>query len=143
MLVDANLLLYAIDERSPRHAAARDWFVGALTGRRRVGIPWASVGAFLRIATHPRVMDRPLTPADASRHVDNWFTSPVVWVPPATASTVAVATRLLEQLPAGGNLVPDAMLGALAIEHGLTVMTVDADFARLPGVAWRDPLAAT
>lgn len=140
MILDANLLLYAVDSSSRFHAGAARWLVETMRGPRRVGIPWQTVGAFLRISTHGRVMDRPLRPEDAWQYVRTWLDQPVTWVPPATERTLAVYGSLAAQVPISGNLVPDAMLAALAIEHGVTVMTCDADFARFPGVQWLDPL---
>lgn len=81
MLVDANVLLYAVDDTSPFHGAARDWLEGALNGSRRVGIPWASTTAFLRIATNPRAMSEPLQPGEAWEFVDEWLGAAAAWVP--------------------------------------------------------------
>lgn len=142
MLLDANLLLYAIDSRSPRNEVAARWLEETLDGDRRVGLPWQTIGAFLRIATHPRVTVNPLTGADAWDFVDRWLAAPPVWIPPATERTAAILARLVAGTPATGNLVPDAQLAALAIEHGLEVLTADTDFARFPEVRWRDPLIA-
>lgn len=141
MLVDANLLLYAVDRSTAQHAAAREWLAGVLNGRRRVGLPWQSIGAFLRIITHPRVTARPLTGAEAWRFVQDWLDADPCWIPPAGERTAAVYAELAAARPVTANLVPDAMLAALAIEHGLTVMTADTDFGRFPEVRWVNPLA--
>ena len=94
MLLDANVLLYAVDATSSRNAEAAGWLENVLNGDRRVGIPWQSIGAFLRIATHPRVMTSPLSSTDAWAFVQDWLDLDVVWVPPATARvTAAVAVR--------------------------------------------------
>lgn len=140
MLIDANLLLYAVDRRSVPHERAKDWLVEALNGDRRVGLPWQTIGAFLRIATHPRVTTRPLTGEQAWGHVRAWLDADPTWVPPATERTAEVYGRLVEAHRPTGNLVSDAQLAALAIEHGLTVLSADTDFARFPEVAWRNPL---
>lgn len=143
MLLDANLLLYAVDATSPQNAAASDWLSAVLNGNRRVGLPWQTIGAFLRIITHPRVTTEPLTGPDAWSFVQSWLDADPVWIPPATERTAAVLARLGSELPVTGNLVPDAQLAALAIEHGLTVMTADADFGRFRGVRWHNPLLDT
>lgn len=140
MLVDANLLLYAVDRSTAQHAAASEWLTGVLNGRRRVGIPWQSIGAFLRIITHPRVTTRPLGGAEAWSFVQDWLDADPSWVPPATQRTAAVYAELTAGRPVTGNLVPDAQLAALAIEHGLTVMTADTDFGRFPEVRSINPL---
>ncbi|MBA2338190.1 MAG: PIN domain-containing protein [Acidimicrobiia bacterium] len=140
MLVDANLLLYAADETSERHAAAAEWLEAALTGDRRVGIPWQSIGAFLRISTHPRVATRPLTGGEAWDFVDDLMHAEPVWIPPATERTASVLAGLMRSVPVTGNLVTDAQLAALALEHGLAVYSADSDFARFPGLTWVNPL---
>jgi hypothetical protein len=140
MLLDANLLLYAGDRASPHHEQSADWLVRVLNGGRRVGIPWQTIGTYVRIATHPRIIDHPITPAEAWIRVSGWLAADPTWVPPATERTAAVFGRLLEDAPATGNLVPDLQLAALAVEHGLTVISADADFVRFPGVRWENPL---
>lgn len=140
MLLDANLLLYATDTTSPHHRAAAAWLTDVLNGERRVGIPWQTVGAFVRISTHPRVLATPMTAEGAWRVVERWLEAPCTWVPPATESTASVYADLVRSSAPTGNLVPDAQLAALAVEHGLTVLTTDTDFARFPQVRWTNPL---
>lgn len=98
------------------------------------------MGAFLRIATHPQIMTRPLSATQAWATVENWLTAGCVWVPPATDRTVTVLGRLLTSTHVKGNLMPDAMLAALAVEHGFEVATADTDFGRFPDVRWTNPL---
>jgi len=140
MLVDANLLLYAVDRSTALHKPASGWLTDVLNGRRRVGLPWQSIGAFLRIITHPRVTTNPLTGAEAWRFVAAWLEAEPTWIPAATERTAAVYGELAGSQQVTGNLVPDAMLAALALEHGLTVMSADTDFGRFPGVSWVNPL---
>lgn len=140
MLLDANLLLYAVDSTSREHAAAAAWLEDVLNGHRRVGLPWQTLGAFLRIATHPRVTTNPLSAAEAWSFVRRWLAAGPTWIPPATERTAAVLGELLDESGATGNLVPDAQLAALAVEHGLVVMTADTDFARFPQVRTMNPL---
>ncbi|MDQ3469254.1 MAG: PIN domain-containing protein [Actinomycetota bacterium] len=140
MLVDANILLYAVDSASPHHQRASAWLVSALTGQRRVGLPWQSLGAFLRIATHPRVTARPLSADGAWSYVRAWLDADPCWIPPTTERTAAIYGELAITHGVTGNLVPDAMLAALAIEHGLGVVSADTDFARFPEVRWSNPL---
>lgn len=140
MIVDANLLLYAVDENSAHNAAASSWLTEALRGDSRVGVPWQTIGAFLRIATHPRVVENPLSGPEAWRYVADWLAVPVVWIPPATEATARVYARLCEQVEITGNLVPDAQLAALAIEHGVELASADTDFLRFPGLRWTNPL---
>lgn len=141
MLVDANLLLYSVDESADQHERAAAWLTSVLNGSRRVGLPWQSLGAFLRIITHPRVTSRPLTGPQAWAHVEGWLAADPAWVPPATERTATAYAELAALVPITANLVPDAMLAALAMEHGLTVMTADTDFGRFPGLRWENPIA--
>jgi toxin-antitoxin system PIN domain toxin len=140
MLLDANLLIYAHDASSPFHARAHAWIEEQLNGPRRVAIPWPSVLAFLRLTTNPRVTGRPLSPAQAWHHVEDWFASPVAWAPVPTEGHRQLLGRLVTELQLGANLIPDAHLAALAMEHGLEVCSADADFARFPDLRWRNPL---
>ncbi|MGI8793734.1 MAG: TA system VapC family ribonuclease toxin [Acidimicrobiales bacterium] len=141
MLVDANILLYAVDETSRFHGAARDWLESALNGNRRVGIPWASLTAFVRIATHPRAMSDPLDPTEAWEVVESWLDSPLVWVPAPGPTHREILGRLIRDLELRANLVSDAVLAALSVEHGLTIVSADTDFARFREVTWINPVA--
>lgn len=143
MLLDANVLLYAADEDSPRHVAASAWLEAQLNGDRRVGIPWESLTAFVRVITHPRIVVRPLTPESAWSYVEDWLLVPVVWVPLPTDQHASVLGHLVAKYRPTGNLVPDAHLAALAIEHGAEVISTDTDFARFTEIRWRNPLAGS
>jgi toxin-antitoxin system PIN domain toxin len=141
MLLDANLLLYAVHKRATQHEAAAAWLTEQLNGPRRVGLPWQSLGAFLRISTHPRAFERPLEPAVAWERVTDWLAAPAAWIPAPGADHARLLGELVVGHDARGNLLPDAMLAALALEHGLTVCSVDTDFARFTEVRWTNPLA--
>lgn len=140
ILVDANLLLYAVNPAAERHAAARDWLDDRLAGPAKVGLPWPSLLAFLRIATHPRVFSPPAPVGAAWSIVEHWLAAETAWVPGPTDRHAEVLGALLEQT-GGADLVPDAHLAALAIEHGLVLCSTDRDFARFDGLRWTDPLA--
>ena len=142
ILVDANILLYACNSAAAPHAKSRDWLDEKLNGAAPVGLPWPSLLAFLRIATNPRAFRNPLTTAAAREQVSNWLSAETVWAPEPTEHHAAVLGKLLALPGVYGNLVPDAHLAALAIEHGLTLCSTDGDFARFPGLTWLDPLAA-
>ncbi len=141
MLIDANLLLYATDRSNVRHEPAARWLTAVLNGDRRVGIPWQSLGAFLRIGTSPRVYANPMSAEQAWGCVRAWLAAAPVWIPPATERTAAILGELVAAHHVTANLVPDAMLAALAVEHGLVVMSADTDFARFGEVRWEDPIA--
>lgn len=141
MLLDANVLLFAVHEGSAQHAGASAWLTQQLNGARRVGIPWQSIGAFVRLSTHPRVFPAPLSPAAAWDRVSDWLAVPVVWIPQPGPGHAEVLGELIIRHDVRGNLVPDAQLAALALEHGLTVCSPDTDFARFGEVRWENPLA--
>ncbi len=141
MLVDANLLLFAVHRGSPFHTAAREWLTEQLNGSRRVGLPWQTLAAFLRIATHPRAFERPLDPATAWERVTDWLATGPVWIPQPGPRHSELLGSLVVRHQIRGNLVPDAQLAALALEHGLTVLSADTDFARFTDVRWQNPLA--
>ena len=140
MLVDANLLLYAIDSTSPHNADAALWLTTVLEGNRRVGLAWQTLGAFLRISTNPRVYTNPITADQARRQIQSWLDAGPAWIPPATERTASILQELIAQHRVTANLIPDTMLAALAIENGLTIMSTDTDFARFPEVRWQNPL---
>lgn len=140
MIVDANILLYAVDSTSAHYGRASEWLTRALNGDVRVGLPWQSLGAFLRIATHPRITSNPLSAAEADRHIDAWLAASSSWVPPASERTMAIYRDLAVRHHITGNLVPDAHLAALATEFGVELVSADTDFARFPEVRWVNPL---
>lgn len=140
MLLDANLLLYAVHERAEQHEPLATWLTEQLNGASRVGFPWQSINAFLRISTHPRVFQRPLDPGTAWERVTDWLTGPVdwlvgpvAWLPQAGPEYERIFGELIQTHQVRGNLIPDAALAALAIEHGVTLASTDTDFARSDG----------
>lgn len=141
MLVDANILLYAVDEESRFHHAAREWVEAAFNGPRRVGIPWMSLTAFMRIVTNPRALSEPLSTADAWEMVEAWLDAPSTWVPQPGPSHREILGRLIRDHDLRANLVPDAVLAALCIEYGLEMISADSDFARFTEIAWSNPVA--
>ncbi|EJW10483.1 hypothetical protein A33M_4394 [Rhodovulum sp. PH10] len=141
ILVDANLLVYAYVESVPLHRAARNWLDARLNGPHRVGLPWPSLLAFLRLVTNPRVFERPVPTVTAWDQVTAWLGSGQAWIPSPGDRHVAVLVDLLRLPGIRGSLVPDAHLAALAIEHDLVLCSSDADFVRFPGLQWENPLA--
>ncbi len=141
MLVDANILLYAVDDTSPVHVPARDWLTAALNGPKRIAIPWQSLWAFLRIVTNPRALAAPLTPDEAWTWVRDWLDAPASWQPEPGRGHGEILRGLLVEKDLRAGLVADAVLAALCIEHGLTIVSADSDFARFPEIGWINPVA--
>jgi uncharacterized protein len=140
ILVDANLLVYAHVRSSPSHLKARAWLDERLNGTSQVALPWPSLLAFVRLVSNPRVFARPLSVKQAWAQVESWLAVPVVWIPAPTERHKEVIGRLFGGESFRPNLVPDAHLAALAIEHGLTLCSADGDFARFSGLRWENPL---
>ncbi len=133
-LVDLNVLIYATDTNSKHHESARAWLDSAMSSSSTVGLPTAVTVGFVRLVTNPRVMLRPLNPSRAVDIVETWLGRSCVTVPQPTARHYAVLRELLDATGVGGNLVSDAHLATLAIEHGAELCTYDSDFSRFPGV---------
>ena len=141
MLLDANLLLYAVDRDSRWHQPATTWLEEVLSGPTRVGFPWATLLAFLRIVTHPRAVSSPLTAEAAWAYVADWLACESAWIPTPTTRHAETLQRLVTVHDLRGNLIPDAHLAALAMEHRLPVLSTDTDFVRFPEIRWVNPLA--
>lgn len=141
MLVDANILLYSVDASSPFHGDASKCVTTALNGARRVGLPWISLTAFLRIVTNPRATESPLTPTDAWAIIDGWLSSPAAWVPAPGHSHREILRELTIRHHLSAGLITDAVLAALCIEYGLEMVSADSDFARFTELTWINPIA--
>lgn len=138
-LVDANLLLYAVNSSDPRHDEARDWLDGALGGRETVAFAWVVLLAFVRLSTKVGLFPSPLPVTDAVAQVRAWTAQPPSVPVNPSSRHLDLLTGLLSETGSGGNLVTDAHLAALAVEHDATVVTYDGDFARFRGVTWHRP----
>lgn len=138
--MDVNLLLYATNHRSPRHAEARAWWWEQLGGTEPVCLCWAAVLGFIRISTNRRIYEQPLTVPEAVSVVRSWLAQPCVRLVHPTERHWSILQTLLEQGQAAGNLVSDAHLAALAVAHGCVLCSTDADFARFPRLKWVNPL---
>lgn len=142
ILVDANLLIYAANLDAVEHERSRQWLDQQLSGPTRVGLPWPSLLAFMRISSNPAILRHPLTPADAWRQVRTWLESDVAWIPVPGDRHADILERVLEAPLTTSRLIADAHLAALAVEHGLTLCSADGDFAKFSGLKWLNPLAA-
>ena len=140
ILVDANLLVYAHVASFPLHERARTWLDDRINAAAPVGLPWPSLLAFVRIVSNPRVFDRPVAVSAAWRQVESWLATRSVWVPLPTERHQQVLAPLMTNAEGRANLVPDAHLAALAMEHGLVLCSTDGDFARFDGLEWQNPL---
>ena len=140
ILVDANILLYAEDSSSPFHARAKEWWVAQLSGSSPVCLCWSVLSAFIRISTHRRVFECPLTLEEAITRVGSWLNQPCVRIVQPTERHWEFFSDMLTSGKAMANLVPDAHLAALALEHGCQLQSTDVDFSRFAKLAWKNPL---
>jgi toxin-antitoxin system PIN domain toxin len=138
-LIDANVLLHAVNERAREHDVARHWLIGVLGGSEVVGLAWPVLLAFLRLSTHPAIFPRPLEVGQAASTVEAWLGSPQAVLVEPTRRHLPLLRGLLVNSGTAGNLVGDAHLAALALEHDATVISFDRDFDRFEGVRWRLP----
>ena len=141
ILVDANLLIYAVDADSPNHARARRWLEETLSGDTPVGLAWVVILAFLRVTTRSGILRNPLPPEAAIDYVDSWLRQPFVEAVAPGENHWPVLRSLLQASGMAGNLTSDAHLAALALEHGCTIASADNDFRRFAGVAHVNPVA--
>ena len=132
MIIDANILLYATHTAfDARHEHCRAWLERSLSSER-VGLPWMSLLAFVRLSTSPRVFERPMTPGAAMSQVQEWLSLPNVWVPAPALEHTAELDRMVRHVNAIRNDVYDAHLAALAMEHGVRLASTDEGFSRFP-----------
>jgi toxin-antitoxin system PIN domain toxin len=140
ILIDANLLIYAHVSSMPQHKVSAAWLDRHLNETSRVGLPWQSLLAFVRIVSNPRVFSKPLSPGKAFEQVLAWLELENVWTPGPTEKHAKILEGLLAGPAGASSLVPDAHLAALAMEHGLTLCSSDGDFYRFSGLRIENPL---
>ena len=138
-LVDLNVLLYVVNSDSHHHDVARRWWEDALAGEEPVGLAWIVLLGFLRISTRPQVFPDPLEPQQALERIDAWIQHPTIRVVQETDEHWRLLRELVEQAGTAGNLTTDAHLAAMAIGHGASLVSFDADFGRFSGVRWETP----
>ena len=139
IVVDLNVLIYAVDENSFHHAAARSWLEGQLNGTENIGIPWIVILGFLRIMTNGKVFPHPLTEDQAVEIIDAWIKHPLVRIPHPKENHWHLMKELIAESGTAGNLTSDIHLAAIAMQHGLKLFTLDADFSRFKGLRWERP----
>ena len=140
-LVDANILLYAVNTDAPHHERSRRWLDGALTGGDTVAFTWLVLLAFVRLTTRVDLFPSPLPLHAAFDRVDAWLGAPSAVLLTPGPDHAGVMRRLLAPIGAGANLVNDAHMAALAIEYRAPIVSFDNDFSRFDGVRWAPPPA--
>lgn len=141
ILLDANLLIYAVNQDAPLHRKAKSWLESVLSGQETVGFPWNVLLAFLRLTTRPGLFRHPLPLCTAFDLVASWLDQASATIVHPGPRHLELLRQLLLPMGTGGNLTSDAHLAALAIEYGADLCSSDTDFARFPGLKWRNPLS--
>ena len=139
-IVDVNILLYAVNPDAPLHDRIVEWWEEQLNGDESIGLAWAVAIGFLRVSTHPRIFPSPLTPQEAIGHMDTWLSLDIVTLLTENRDHWCTFRGLLTDVGVAGNLAPDAHLAALALTHGATLASCDADFSRFRKLRWENPL---
>jgi toxin-antitoxin system PIN domain toxin len=141
IVIDANLLLYAYNERTEQHRAARNWLTETFASGAEIGLPMQSILAFVRISTNPKLSGVSSTISTALAVADGWLMLPSVQILVPGPGHWAIFMGVCLATALTGDLSTDAHLAALAIEYDATLYSTDRDFARFPGLRWRNPLA--
>lgn len=139
VIVDTNVLLYAVDRASAHHEPSLAWLDRALAGTEAVGLAWIALLAFIRVGTNASILPSPMTPDDATGQIEAWLGAPAAVVAQPSPRHASLLRGLLRDTGTAGNLTTDAHLAALALEHGADIVSYDRDFARFPGVRHRLP----
>jgi toxin-antitoxin system PIN domain toxin len=139
VIVDANVLLYAVDSAARHHEASLTWLDASLAGAEAVGFAWVALLAFIRISTNRSILPSAMSIDDAQAQIESWLGAPAAVVVHATGRHAGVLGGLLREAGTAGNLTTDAHLAALAVEHGADIVSYDRDFARFTGIRHRIP----
>jgi len=138
-IIDLNILIYAVNENSPRHEKARTWLETQMNGTESIGLPWIVILGFLRIMTNGRIFPHPLTESQAVEIIDSWLSNPLVHIPSPKPTHWNLLKELVSECGTAGNLTSDVHLAAIAIEHAAKLYTLDADFSRFKGLRLQKP----
>jgi uncharacterized protein len=140
IIVDVNLLVYAVNTLSTHHRDAKKWWEDVLSRGETIGLPWTTILGFIRLTTRSGIGMTAVPIGEAFDVVEDWLKVPTVSIVEPGARHLLILRTLLMQARTAGNLTSDAHLAALAIEHNAELCSSDRDFAKFRGLRWRDPL---
>ncbi len=140
IIPDINLLVYAYNSDAPFHESSKEWFETCVSGRGQVGFPWVVMLGFVRIMSSNAVLTDPMEPVEAVSHVRSWLARPQTQIVVPGPRHLEILGEIMHSSRASGRLTTDAHLAALAIETQAELHSTDLDFARFPGLRWRNPL---
>ena len=143
MLIDTNILLYAFDEFSPRHASCVAFVKSVLRANTPWNIAWQNIYEFLRNATRPNYFKNPLTFAEAMSFLDALMAHPRLTILAETDRHREYLAEALKTIPnPRGIFFHDVHLAALCLEHGIRkIATTDIEFRKFPFLEIIDPTA--
>lgn len=140
IIPDINLLIYAHVGGMPKHVEAKQWWEGLVRSAQPIGLPWVVICGFIRIGTHAKIFDRPMTPAQAFSYIDDWLGQDYIQILDPGPKHYQILRGLLQSQGVAGNLTTDAHLAAIAIEFQCELHSNDVDFNRFAGLRWTNPL---
>jgi hypothetical protein len=141
IIPDINLLVYAYNRGGPFHDEAREWWESCLSNPGPVGLPWAAMLGFVRVMSSTSVFRNPMEPVQAITHVQSWLACPQTRIVTPGPRHLEILAEIMASARAPGRLTTDGHLAALAIENQAELHSNDGDFARFPGLRWRNPIA--
>jgi len=140
ILVDVNILINAVHTGSPHHVGVKAWLDAAILQGIELGFPWLVLVGFVRITTNPKITRQPFTLEDAFSQIDAWLALPNARMVNPTLQHLRHFEDQCRRANATANLVTDAHLAALAVEHQCELASTDGDFAKFANVKWVNPL---
>lgn len=143
LIIDVNVLLYSVNTDDDRNERLSSWMERHLNGEETVAFHWITLIGFLRMSTHPKIFKKPLSPSEATEHINAWLNSRVTSTITEKGNHWEIFEELIDDCGTAGNLTTDAHLAALAITRGATLVSCDYDFARFNNLRWLNPLTAS
>ena len=134
LLLDVNVVVAAHRVDHAQHAIARPWFDDLLDGTGRFSVPTVVWGSFVRLATSRRIFQRPTPLKETFEFVDSVCVQEHHVLLGPGPKHLELLRKVCEEGDATGDLVADAVLAAIALEHGCVVASFDRDFARFPSI---------